>query len=283
MRRLLSILLITFAALSTPGMSRSAIATSESQPSSQPSSQPENVTEVYIRDADGIMKKLVFDKNFKLGNQSYDLGKKESLIQPVDKPNKDAKVNSDKTMFAAPLVEGFQKATKKEKNIGQGSESSEVDVIQRRLQINGFDPGKLDGSYGGKTAAAVKQFQGAKGLEVTGVVNEATWKALTTEPLNATTPQPQNITPSSTEVSETKTPETTVETPSSFVTLTKGAMGEKVKTIQSQLEKLGFDPGPQDGIFGNRTLKAVKNFQLAKGLNAEGVVDQTTWSAIADQ
>jgi peptidoglycan hydrolase-like protein with peptidoglycan-binding domain len=278
MRRLVTILLITFAALSTPGMSRSAIATSESKPSSQ----PENVTEVYIRDADGTMKKLVFDKNFKLGNQSNDSGKKESLLQPIDKPS-EAKVNSDKTIFAEPLVQGSEESTKKEKNIAQGSEGSQVDVIQRRLQINGFDPGKLDGSYGSQTVAAVKQFQRAKGLEVTGVVNEATWKALTTEPLNATTPQPENLTPSSTEISETKTPETTVETPSSFVTLTKGVTGEKVKTLQSQLDKLGYNPGPQDGIFGNRTLKALKDFQLAQGLNADGVVNQKTWSAIVDQ
>lgn len=277
MRRLVTILLITIAALSTPGMSRSAIATSESKPSSQ----PENVTEVYIRDADGTMKKLVFDKNFKLGNQSNDSGKKESLLQPIDKPS-ETKVNSEKTIFAAPLVEGSQEATKKEKNIAQGSEGSQVDVIQKRLQINGFEPGKLDGSYGSQTAAAVKQFQRAKGLEVTGVVNEATWKALTNEPLNATTPQPQNVTPSSTERDETKTPETTVETPSSFETLTKGTTGEKVKTLQSKLDKLGYNPGPQDGIFGNRTRKAVKDFQLAQGLNDDGVVNQTTWSAIVE-
>ena len=277
MRRLVTILLITIAALSTPGMSRSAIATSESKPSSQ----PEKVTEVYIRDADGTMKKLVFDKNFKLGNQSNDSGKKESLLQPIDKPS-EAKVNSEKTIFAEPLVQGSKESTKKEKNITQGSEGAQVDVIQRHLQINGFDPGKLDGSYGSQTAAAVKQFQRAKGLEVTGVVNEATWKALTTEPLNATTVQPENVTPSSTELSETKTPETRVETPSSFETLTKGVTGEKVKTLQSQLEKLGYDPGPKDGIFGNRTRKAVKEFQLAQGLNADGVVNQTTWSAIVE-
>ncbi|MEY3870199.1 MAG: hypothetical protein RLZZ338_4093 [Cyanobacteriota bacterium] len=277
MRRLVTILLITIAALSTPGMSRSAIATSESKPSSQ----AENVTEVYIRDADGTMKKLVFDKNFKLGNQSYDSGKKESLLQPIDKPSEE-KVNSEKTIFADPLVQGSEESTKKEKNITQGSEGAQVDVIQRHLQINGFDPGKLDGSYGSQTAAAVKQFQRAKGLEVTGVVNEATWKALTNEPLNATTPQPENVAPSSTELSETKTPETTVETPSSFETLTKGMTGEKVKTLQSKLDKLGYNPGPQDGIFGNRTRKAVKEFQLAQGLNDDGVVNQTTWSAIVE-
>jgi peptidoglycan hydrolase-like protein with peptidoglycan-binding domain len=259
-------------------MSRSAIATSESKPSSQ----PENVTEVYIRDADGTMKKLVFDKNFKLGNQSKDSGKKESLFQPIEKPS-EAKVNSDKSIFAEPLVQGSEESSKKEKNIGQGSEGSQVDVIQRHLQINGFDPGKLDGSYGSQTMAAVKQFQSAKGLEVTGVVNEATWKALTTEPLKATTPQPQNVSPSSTEISETKTPETTVETPSSFETLTKGMTGEKIKTLQSKLDKLGYNPGPEDGIFGNRTRKAVQDFQLAQGLNDDGVVNQTTWSAIVEQ
>jgi len=47
---------------------------------------------------------------------------------------------------------------------------------------------------------------------------------------------------------------------------------EKVEDIQAALRRAGFNPGPIDGIFGARTLKAVRAFQASRGLKADGVV-----------
>lgn len=41
--------------------------------------------------------------------------------------------------------------------------------------------------------------------------------------------------------------------------------------IQFQLKKAGFEVGTLDGIFGSKTLKAVKDFQAARGLAVDGV------------
>lgn len=54
-----------------------------------------------------------------------------------------------------------------------------------------------------------------------------------------------------------------------------GAQGNITKWLQKRLAlKL------QDGIFGNGTLAAVKNYQTALGLVSDGVVGQGTWAAL---
>lgn len=44
--------------------------------------------------------------------------------------------------------------------------------------------------------------------------------------------------------------------------------------IQLQLKKAGFEVGSIDGIFGAKTLKAIKDFQAARGLSVDGICGQ---------
>lgn len=62
--------------------------------------------------------------------------------------------------------------------LDKGNKGSKVKTLQLRLKIQGYAPGPIDGVFGSKTAAAVKQFQDAQGLTTTGVVDGATWEAL---------------------------------------------------------------------------------------------------------
>lgn len=52
------------------------------------------------------------------------------------------------------------------------------------------------------------------------------------------------------------------------------------KRIQERLHKLGFNPGTIDGIRGRNTIKAVKLFQAARGLEADGIVGPKTFAAL---
>ena len=59
-----------------------------------------------------------------------------------------------------------------------------------------------------------------------------------------------------------------------------GSTGEQVKVVQRALAAAGFDPGPIDGVFGQRTERAVKSFQAIQGLTIDGKVGPATLSAL---
>lgn len=63
-------------------------------------------------------------------------------------------------------------------------------------------------------------------------------------------------------------------------TLREGSKGASVVTLQNKLKAAGFNPGAADGAFGPKTEAAVKAFQRAKGLTADGVVGPKTWDKL---
>ena len=50
--------------------------------------------------------------------------------------------------------------------------------VQRALRAAGFEPGPIDGTYGGQTAAAVRSLQIERGLAVDAEVGPETARAL---------------------------------------------------------------------------------------------------------
>jgi uncharacterized protein (TIGR02594 family) len=50
--------------------------------------------------------------------------------------------------------------------------------------------------------------------------------------------------------------------------------------IQRRLRALGYDPGPPDGVRGRLTIRAIKAFQRAHGLVADGLVGPKTAAAM---
>lgn len=62
--------------------------------------------------------------------------------------------------------------------------------------------------------------------------------------------------------------------------LKKGSRGEAVKVLQKLLAAKGYSVGNIDGIFGNKTLQAVKESQASHGLVTDGIVGDKTWAAL---
>lgn len=59
-----------------------------------------------------------------------------------------------------------------------------------------------------------------------------------------------------------------------------GSRGNEVKQIQEKLKRWGYYNGSVDGVYGSKTLTAVKKFQQKNGLKADGIAGEKTLSAM---
>ena len=65
-----------------------------------------------------------------------------------------------------------------------------------------------------------------------------------------------------------------------YATSRYGSTGNEVKQIQTKLKQWGYYNENIDGIYGSKTLKAVKDFQTKNGLKVDGIVGNQTLSAL---
>ena len=134
--------------------------------------------------------------------------------------------------------------------VRRGSRGNFVSLLQFILNGYGYDL-DTDGVFGAITEDAVKDFQRKNGLTEDGVVGGNTWKTLLTLP--------------------------------PFPTLKKGDGGAYVKYLQRKLESYFIPVGSIDGVFGQRTENAVKEFQQRNGLETDGIVGKNTWAALTKE
>jgi len=145
---------------------------------------------------------------------------------------------------------------KDDDSLRKGATGSAVKDLQKLKKL-GFYNASIDGDYGDTTVAAVKAFQKKYNLTADGVAGSETLKKLDTAYKNAD--------------SNTSTDDDS---------LRKGATGTAVKTLQTNLKKLGFYTAYVDGSFGATTESAVKAFQKKYGLTADGVAGSATLKKI---
>ena len=65
-----------------------------------------------------------------------------------------------------------------------------------------------------------------------------------------------------------------------FATSRRGSSGSEVRQIQEKLKRWGYYNGSVDGIYGSKTEVAVKKFQRANGLTADGIAGKNTLAAM---
>jgi len=90
---------------------------------------------------------------------------------------------------------------------------------------------------------------------------------------------PENHVPPPVET-PTPTPIPVTPEPTRSGSLRNGDQGTDVAYVQQRLRDLGYLSGRADGIFGNATERAVRDFQAANGLTADGVVGRRTMDAL---
>ncbi len=154
------------------------------------------------------------------------------------------------------------------------TEIYELQTMLRRIaQAEGSQPIlNPDGIFGDETEAAVRTFQDARSLPVTGIVDLATWNAIVDTyryALYITAPG-ASIFPF---------PEPNYKTEA-------GERSDLVYIIQILLAALAiaydqFEPMTPTGVYDEKTAALVKVFQKANLLEETGLVDRETWDAMA--
>jgi len=145
------------------------------------------------------------------------------------------------------------------KTVAPGDRGLAVSDVQKRLRDLGFASPGFEGElreayYGENTAGAVRDFQEKRGLRADGCVDETTWQELV---------------------------EASFRLGDRFLYLRIPPFrGDDVREIQRYLNRLGFNAGREDGIFGQDTDRALRSFQHNMGLPVDGIAGSSTISCL---
>ncbi len=143
--------------------------------------------------------------------------------------------------------------------VSLGDRGPAVSDVQKRLFDLGYAPPGLDTEmreayYGERTAHAVREFQRNRGLHVDGRVDENTWHELV---------------------------EASYRLGDRFLYLRVPPFrGDDVRELQRYLNRLGFNAGREDGIFGRDTDRALRAFQHNMDLPVDGIAGSSTLSCL---
>jgi len=114
--------------------------------------------------------------------------------------------------------------------------------LQTLLNGLGYDAGEPDGLFGAKTRGAVRQFQAAQQMAADGFPTTSLLDAVRQRAGVSTAPA--------------RTPEPLRQA--------------GIRELQRLLRRLGYNPGPADGVIGSRTRAAIRAFEGARGLEVRG-------------
>jgi peptidoglycan hydrolase-like protein with peptidoglycan-binding domain len=115
--------------------------------------------------------------------------------------------------------------------------------VQARLRALGYYGGPIDGLWGDGTRGAVERFQRARGIAVTGELNQATVTGMGLDP-DRLVSRGYAARPAA---------------PSERVVTRVGP--ETTRAVQLKLRRLGLYNGPIDGVWGRSTSLALADFQ----------------------
>jgi peptidoglycan hydrolase-like protein with peptidoglycan-binding domain len=135
-----------------------------------------------------------------------------------------------------------------------------VAQIQHLLQTQGFYSGRIDGAWGPGTARAADKFRSEHGLEANAGLDIALLRTLNQQ--RAAVP---------------KLPEAATLR-STGVPLHAGP--QAIRALQRELSQNGHSAGAVDGVWGENTRQALRDFQRAHELEATGTLTLPTLAAL---
>jgi N-acetylmuramoyl-L-alanine amidase len=140
------------------------------------------------------------------------------------------------------------------KLIAEGSLGLDVRDVQARLRDLGYEFADDAGVFGNATRIIVRTFQQERGLPADGIVGPDTWRALV---------------------------DASFRLGDRMLYVTRPLLsGDDVRELQQRLNRLGFDAGRSDGLYGHQTFEAVREFQMNVGAPADGITGPATLNAL---
>lgn len=173
-------------------------------------------------------------------------------------------------------------------------------AVQTQLKAMGYYEGEVDGQTGSQTAAAIRRFQIAQRLKVTGRLDPQTLKRLNAlgAPIPRPYPTPRRAEPprllSPADTPKPAKPARPAAAPDSqsvllarvfkggpFVTLDPEMQIATVRQAQRNLKLLGYYFGPIDGTPEAVFVAALKAWQRSAGFRQTGRFDETTLKGLS--
>lgn len=137
-------------------------------------------------------------------------------------------------------------------------------AVQTKLARMGYYDGTVDGAWGSQTAAAVRRFQLAKNLRVTGELNPETLAALDVKARPGDAPKPRAVA-----LADVFVGSPYLNAPPEFQVRT-------VREAQKNLALLGFYEGPANGQPTSALTEALRAYQKSNRFKATGRLDKAT-------
>ncbi|KOR37784.1 MULTISPECIES: peptidoglycan-binding domain-containing protein [Planktothricoides] len=156
-----------------------------------------------------------------------------------------------------------------ETRLARGDRGEQVTFVQQTLLNRGYFSGPVTGFYGELTEVAVRNFQAANGLSVSGQVDAATYQRL--QQLQAA------------QVASFSVPSQGFNTVAGSQALKRGDRGIQVRNLQKRLIVAGYPNVVVDSIYGAETEAAVKQFQIGYGFVPDGIADANTQKVLNEK
>src|SRR5262245_37932863 len=128
---------------------------------------------------------------------------------------------------------------------GEVTDAETVRAIQRELKLHGYGPIPVNGIIGLATRAAIMAFEHDHGMALSAEANERLLKRIVlgaVEPANVSVVD-RGVSPRAAEV---------------------------IRSVQQWLAALGYQPSQTDGRLAEETIKAIRDFEVDKGLVPRG-------------
>lgn len=161
-----------------------------------------------------------------------------------------------------------------------GANRMQVEQLQRELASRGLYRGSIDGIAGAQTMAALRQFQEQQGLPTNAGFDESTRQALGMQ-LDR-----QRVSGAQTSAGpdlerpvgrEGTTPAITGTRPARSQVQLDTLSPDQLRTLQTRLQQFGFYQGEVDGVLGEGTRTALRQFyQTQADLASRGIITDAT-------